>query len=107
MRTFPLAAPNATAYLRALLAAQPPPTSTTGGGGGGGGAAPRAPPPRPCLACRFYRAEPVPASWGSTALPDSAFGGRWGPPYALLQGAFGSRDPQVTRRPRLPGSAMA
>lgn len=43
----------------------------------------------PCKQCRFYRAEPVPAHWGDSALPDSSFGGRWGPPYALLQGSFG------------------
>lgn len=43
----------------------------------------------PCEHCRFYRAEPVPDFWGSDLLPDSSFGGRWGPPYALLQGTFG------------------
>ena len=37
---------------------------------------------------RFYRAEPVPAHWGSTSWPDNYFGGRWGPPYALLQGSL-------------------
>ena len=35
---------------------------------------------------RFYRAEPVPPHWGSLDWPDNYFGGRWGPPYALLQG---------------------
>lgn len=41
---------------------------------------------------RFYRAEPVPAQWGSLDLPDSWSGGRWGPPYALLQGSFRPED---------------
>ena len=45
--------------------------------------------PGPCSPCRFYRAEPVPSFWGDAALPDSSFGGRWGPPYALLQGSIG------------------
>ena len=31
----------------------------------------------------------MPDFWGSDLLPDSSFGGRWGPPYALLQGTFG------------------
>lgn len=43
-------------------------------------------PPRSGL--RFYRAEPVPAHWASPEWPDNYFGGRWGPPYALLQGSF-------------------
>ena len=43
-------------------------------------------PPRSGL--RFYRAEPVPAHWASPDWPDNYFGGRWGPPYALLQGSF-------------------
>lgn len=37
---------------------------------------------------RFYRAEPVPPTWGSSDLPDTWDGGRWGPPYALLQGTL-------------------
>jgi len=37
---------------------------------------------------RFYRAEPVPAHWGSLDWPDSWAGGRWGPPYSLLQGSL-------------------
>ncbi|KAJ1633952.1 hypothetical protein T492DRAFT_837221 [Pavlovales sp. CCMP2436] len=41
-----------------------------------------------CTGCRFYRAEPVPSGWGSKELPDSWSGGRWGPPYALMQGSF-------------------
>ena len=37
--------------------------------------------------CNIYRAEPVPAYWGSPNYPDRYFdGGRWGPPYALVQG---------------------
>ena len=43
-------------------------------------------PPRSGL--RFYRAEPVPAHWASKDWPDNYYGGRWGPPYALLQGSF-------------------
>lgn len=41
-----------------------------------------------CSGCRWYRAEPVPVNWGSLDAPDSWNGGRWGPPYALLQGSF-------------------
>ena len=41
-----------------------------------------------CRGCNFYRAEPVPPDWGSPDLPDSWSGGRWGPPYALLQGSL-------------------
>ena len=44
---------------------------------------------QPCVDCSLYRAEPVPDYWGSPAYPDRWFdGGRWGPPYALLQGKF-------------------
>jgi hypothetical protein len=44
---------------------------------------------QPCADCSLYRAEPVPEYWGSPAYPDRWFdGGRWGPPYALLQGKF-------------------
>lgn len=44
---------------------------------------------RPCVECSLYRAEPIPDYWGSPAYPDRWFdGGRWGPPYALLQGKF-------------------
>ena len=44
---------------------------------------------QPCADCTLYRAEPVPEYWGSPAYPDRWFdGGRWGPPYALLQGKF-------------------
>mmetsp|Transcript_21353 Transcript_21353/g.59673 ORF Transcript_21353/g.59673 Transcript_21353/m.59673 type:complete len:227 (+) Transcript_21353:583-1263(+) len=41
---------------------------------------------------RFYRAEPVPKQWGDPAWPDNYFGGRWGPPYALLQGSLNPDD---------------
>ena len=42
-----------------------------------------------CNDCNLYRAEPVPDYWGSPDYPDTWFdGGRWGPPYALLQGQF-------------------
>ena len=44
---------------------------------------------------RFYRAEPVPAHWGSLDWPDNYFGGRWGPPYALLQGSLRPRNTRV------------
>jgi hypothetical protein len=41
--------------------------------------------------CNLYRAEPVPEYWGSPDRPDRWFdGGRWGPPYALIQGKFTS-----------------
>ena len=53
--------------------------------------------PGPCAPCRFYRAEPVPPFWGDAARPDSSFGGRWGPPYALLQGSIG-RHPALAPR---------
>jgi hypothetical protein len=43
---------------------------------------------------RFYRAEPVPDRWGDARWPDDYFGGRWGPPYALLQGSL-SPAPQA------------
>lgn len=41
-----------------------------------------------CSGCKFYRAEPVPRLWGSLDAPDSWNGGRWGPPYALMQGSL-------------------
>lgn len=42
-----------------------------------------------CNPCTIYRGEPVPSYWGSPDYPDRYFdGGRWGPPYALLQGGF-------------------
>jgi cyclophilin family peptidyl-prolyl cis-trans isomerase len=52
-----------------------------------------------CANCRFYRAEPVPAVWGSTDAPDTWKGGRWGPPYALMQGNF------LPSKPDVPGGA--
>ena len=37
--------------------------------------------------CTLYRGEPIPEYWGSTLYPDRYVeGGRWGPPYALVQG---------------------
>jgi hypothetical protein len=43
--------------------------------------------------CNLYRAEPVPEYWGSPDRPDRWFdGGRWGPPYALIQGKLASSD---------------
>ena len=44
---------------------------------------------------RFYRAEPVPGRWGSLDWPDNYLGGRWGPPYALLQGSLRPRGTRV------------
>jgi cyclophilin family peptidyl-prolyl cis-trans isomerase len=42
-----------------------------------------------CSKCTLYRGEPVPDYWGSPEYPDRFFnGGRWGPPYALLQGGL-------------------
>ncbi|KAK3235611.1 hypothetical protein CYMTET_54200 [Cymbomonas tetramitiformis] len=45
--------------------------------------------------CSFYRAEPVPPQWGSLEAPDTWQGGRWGPPYALLQGTLHPGGSQV------------
>lgn len=55
-----------------------------------------------CEGCRFYRAEPVPPGWGSAELPDSWDGGRWGPPYALLQGSFLPRSADQSLGPLPP-----
>lgn len=42
-----------------------------------------------CKPCTIYRGEPVPSYWGSQDYPDRYFdGGRWGPPYALVQGGL-------------------
>ncbi len=42
-----------------------------------------------CRPCTIYRGEPVPSYWGSKDYPDRYFnGGRWGPPYALVQGGL-------------------
>ena len=42
-----------------------------------------------CHKCNLYRGEPVPKYWGSDEYPDRYFdGGRWGPPYALVQGGL-------------------
>jgi hypothetical protein len=80
VRLFTAQTPNATTFLRAILAVTSMPTASL---------------LVPCNNCRFYRAEPVPAYWGSPSLPDSSFGGRWGPPYALLQGQFGGSGPKA------------
>ena len=76
-------APNAAEYVRSLLRLPDQRRSPASDG-------PLEPDPqRPTRSgLRFYRAEPVPAHWGSTAWPDNYFGGRWGPPYALLQGSL-------------------
>ena len=50
----------------------------------------------------WSRAEPVPARWGSLDWPDNYFGGRWGPPYALLQGSLRPTGTRV--RPSAPDS---
>ena len=67
--------------------------------------APAVDPSRPVRdGLRFYRAEPVPARWGSPDWPDNYFGGRWGPPYALLQGSLRPRATRV--RPASPDSGQ-
>ena len=44
-----------------------------------------------CRKCTLYRGEPVPPYWGSLEYPDRYFDeGRWGPPYALVQGQLRS-----------------
>ena len=53
-----------------------------------------------CNGCTFYRAEKVPAHWGSPDWPDSYEGGRWGPPYALLQGGLSARGAPTPSAPR-------
>ncbi|KAL1520138.1 hypothetical protein AB1Y20_023610 [Prymnesium parvum] len=53
-----------------------------------------------CEGCTFYRAEPVPARWGSVEWPDNYEGGRWGPPYALLQGGLSARGAPQPQAPR-------
>ena len=46
-----------------------------------------------CKKCTIYRGEPVPEYWGSPDYPDRYFnGGRWGPPYALIQGQLVKAD---------------
>ena len=42
-----------------------------------------------CRPCTLYRGEPTPSYWGSADYPDQwDNGGRWGPPYTLVQGGF-------------------
>jgi hypothetical protein len=55
---------------------------------------------RECDGCTFYRAEPVPKHWGSPDWPDHYHGGRWGPPYALLQGGLSARGAPPPKAPR-------
>lgn len=67
MRLFADQAPEATKFIRAMAAN----TDQT------------------CTKCTLYRGEPVPSYWGSNEYPDRYFdGGRWGPPYALVQGGL-------------------
>ena len=59
-----------------------------------------------CHPCTIYRGEPVPDYWGSEDYPNRYFdGGRWGPPYALVQGGFvNSKFKQVVQdqnRPKI------
>ena len=79
-------APMASAFVRTVLAQQ----QEAGEHAGGAHAVQLEPSPGQPLrqGLRFYRAEPVPAHWASPEWPDNYFGGRWGPPYALLQGSF-------------------
>lgn len=53
-----------------------------------------------CHGCTFYRAEAVPPHWGSPDWPDTYEGGRWGPPYALVQGGLSARG--AAEPPRVP-----
>ena len=88
-------AKNAARYVAALLdelRAKSPP-----GVAAGSGKAPAVDPARPVRdGLRFYRAEPVPARWGSLDWPDNYLGGRWGPPYALLQGSLRPTGTRIT-----------
>lgn len=86
VRLFADAAPLAAAFIREVARAAPS-----------------------CSGCRFYRAEPVPAGWGSRELPDSWSGGRWGPPYALMQGSFMpvKADDLLTKLPVKPPAELA
>lgn len=53
-----------------------------------------------CRDCKLYRGEPVPSYWGSPEYPDRYFdGGRWGPPYALVQGNLVSDEPKAIAVP--------
>lgn len=81
-------APNAARYIRDLLSEM---------GSLADDAAMRVPEPGALAAdgLRFYRAEPVPKHWGSLEWPDNYFGGRWGPPYALLQGSLHPQGSKV------------
>ena len=48
----------------------------------------------------MYRAEAVPKHWGSPAWPDNYEGGRWGPPYSLVQGGLDARGAKPPKAPR-------
>ena len=77
-------APSAARYVAALLDEQRPAAAMPDEQ-----RPPAVDPARPVRdGLRFYRAEPVPDRWGSLDWPDNYFGGRWGPPYALLQGSL-------------------
>eukprot|EP00544_Gedaniella_sp_CCMP2646_P012056 CAMPEP_0202491982 /NCGR_PEP_ID=MMETSP1361-20130828/8870_1 /ASSEMBLY_ACC=CAM_ASM_000849 /TAXON_ID=210615 /ORGANISM="Staurosira complex sp., Strain CCMP2646" /LENGTH=228 /DNA_ID=CAMNT_0049122129 /DNA_START=105 /DNA_END=794 /DNA_ORIENTATION=+ len=53
-----------------------------------------------CTKCTLYRGEPVPPYWGSPDYPNRYFnGGRWGPPYALVQGALISNNDTIQLPP--------
>ena len=88
-------AKSAARYVAALLEELRAKQGQQGPSGGAGAdssnliEAPAVDPARPVRdGLRFYRAEPVPARWGSLEWPDNYMGGRWGPPYALLQGSL-------------------
>ena len=103
--------PNAAKYVADLLAEQQSKTSSSSSKGLTSSSsrsalkaeAPIVDPSRPTRdGLRFYRAEPVPDRWGSLDWPDNYFGGRWGPPYALLQGSLRPTGTRV--RPSAPDS---
>ena len=103
--------PNAAKYVADLLAELQSKTSSSSSKGLTSSSprsalkaeAPIVDPSRPTRdGLRFYRAEPVPDRWGSLDWPDNYFGGRWGPPYALLQGSLRPTGTRV--RPSAPDS---
>lgn len=57
-----------------------------------------------CHPCTIYRGEPVPSYWGSKDHPDRwDNGGRWGPPYALVQGGLlNTKIDHIEREPHKP-----
>lgn len=57
-------------------------------------------PTETCSKCTIYRGEPVPSYWGSPDYPDRYLdGGRWGPPYALVQGVLLSDNSENIKVP--------